>query len=231
MATNNTNCEPQLHISFSNTSKIELFEAFFLKDFIKDTLLFNISNNINKMKVIYGKFLQWIGLFPLMSTAIRLSRCAFFSPKYPMNSVNHLLGCITLCHIHGLQLYLIASTISQKAPVYKDRFWEIQEMIEVWNIYTIKTFSPRAVNCLDESMSTWRNNYTCLGFIFIPRKPSKFDIIGGNATRHLLQLCKSLFYSGKLLILDDGFNALHTIFELKKYGVFAAALIKKEILA
>ena len=35
-------------------------------------------------------------------------------------------------------------------------------------------FSPSWVSCLDESMSTWRNKYTCPGYMFVPRKPWPF---------------------------------------------------------
>ena len=62
MATNNSNPEPQLNVSFSNISRVELFEAFFMKDFIKETILMNINNNINGKQVTYGKFLRWLGL-------------------------------------------------------------------------------------------------------------------------------------------------------------------------
>ena len=81
MATNNTNPDPQLNVAFSNMSKVELFEAFFMKDFIKKTLLVNINNNIDGKQVTYGEFLRWLGLWFLMSTVIGPSRRAFFSTK------------------------------------------------------------------------------------------------------------------------------------------------------
>jgi hypothetical protein len=40
-------------------------------------------------------------------------------------------------------------------------------------------------------------------------------------------MCKPIFHSGKVVILDSGFCVLQGIIELKKVGVFAAALIKK----
>ena len=54
MATSNTNPEPQLNITFNNMSKVELYEAFFMKDFIKDTLSVNMNNNINRKQVPDG---------------------------------------------------------------------------------------------------------------------------------------------------------------------------------
>ena len=35
-------------------------------------------------------------------------------------------------------------------------------------------FIPSWINAIDESMSKWLNEYTCLGFMFVPRKPWKF---------------------------------------------------------
>ena len=37
-ATNKTNPDPQLDVAFSNMSKLELFEALFMKDFIKKNI-------------------------------------------------------------------------------------------------------------------------------------------------------------------------------------------------
>ena len=35
-------------------------------------------------------------------------------------------------------------------------------------------FTPSWINAIDESMSKWLNEYTCPGFMCIPRKPWKF---------------------------------------------------------
>ena len=43
----------------------------------------------------------------------------------------------------------------------------------------------------------------------------------------LLRLCKGIFSTGKVVILDSGFCVLQAIIELKKKGVFASAMIKK----
>ena len=49
----------------------------------------------------------------------------------------------------------------------------------------------------------------------------------GKTVSLLLRLTKSLWASGKVVVLDSGFCVLQGIIELKKKGVFAAALIKK----
>ena len=47
-------------------------------------------------------------------------------------------------------------------------------MVEEWNANMDINFSSSWKNCLDESMSKWLNEYTCPGFMFVPRKPWKF---------------------------------------------------------
>ena len=59
-------------------------------------------------------------------------------------------------------------------------------------------------------------------------KPTpEFDNFGGNTTSLLLRLCKPIFHTGKLVILDSGFCVLQAIIELQKRGVYSSALIKK----
>ena len=48
----------------------------------------------------------------------------------------------------------------------------------------------------------------------------------GGTVLIVLQLTKSLFGTGKLVILDSGFCVLKAIVSLKKWGVYASALIK-----
>ena len=134
-------------------------------------------------------------------------------------------------------------------------------MLEMWNTNMANNFSPSWINCIDDSMSKWVNEYTCPCFMFVPRKPCPFgneyhdagcahsDIIWaldlreakdrpmnlgnkefddlGKTTGILLRLTKSVWSSGKVFLLDSGFCVLQAIVELKKKGLFAAALIKK----
>ena len=59
-------------------------------------------------------------------------------------------------------------------PEYKDRFWEVCDMLACWNKIMAKMFLPSWMNCIDESMSKWVNEYTCPGFMFVPHKPWSF---------------------------------------------------------
>ena len=121
--------------------------------------------------------------------------------------------------------------------------------------------TPSWVSCLDESMSTWTNKYSCPGWMFVPRKPWPFgneyhtvccslsgilwqmeliegkdspsEIIPkynnqGKTVGLLLRVLEPIFTRGNVVILDSGFCVLKGIVELKKRGVYASALIKKQ---
>ena len=46
----------------------------------------------------------------------------------------------------------------------------------------------------------------------------------GKTTSLLLELCRTLFYSGKVVILDSGFCVLKAIIKLRECGVYASAV-------
>lgn len=75
------------------------------------------------------------------------------------------------------RFYSITSALSfatSHPPAYKDKFWRVREMIAAWNKNMAEQFTPSWMNCLDESMSTWTSQWTCPGFMFVPRKPWPF---------------------------------------------------------
>jgi Transposase IS4 len=70
-------------------------------------------------------------------------------------------------------LYALQYTLMDP-PLYKDKFFEIREIVEAWNKNMEENFNPSWASCLDESMMEWTNQYTCPGFMFVPRKPHPF---------------------------------------------------------
>ena len=59
---------------------------------------------------------------------------------------------------------------ARQPPAFRDRFWEVREIIQAWNANMTEQFTPSWVSCLDESMSMWMNKYSCPGWMFVPRK-------------------------------------------------------------
>ena len=49
----------------------------------------------------------------------------------------------------------------------------------------------------------------------------------GSTTEILLECCKPIFHSGRVVILDSGFCVLDAILKLRSRGVYASAVIKK----
>jgi hypothetical protein len=60
-----------------------------------------------------------------------------------------------------------------------------------------------------------------------PQKPRDPNERLGKTVGLLLRLCKPIYARGFVVILDSGFCVLKGIIELRKKGVFAAAVIKK----
>ena len=57
-------------------------------------------------------------------------------------------------------------------PTYRDKFWEVCQMISEWNKNMAEAFSPGLILCLD--MSFWHSHLTCPGWVFWPQKPYPF---------------------------------------------------------
>ena len=119
----------------------------------------------------YGELLHWIGLWTMMSTVAGTDHCSFWST----HDIKIFSGCFfTLStYMSHTRFELILQHIkytNNNPPTYKDRFWEVHEMLEEWNKNMATNFVPSWINCIDESMSKWLNEYTCPGFMFVPRK-------------------------------------------------------------
>ena len=93
---------------------------------------------------------------------------------------------------------------SDNPPVFVDMFWEVRAMISAWNSNMNQQFSPGYVNCLDESMSIWTNQFTCPGFMFVPRKPWPF----GNEYHSVCCCLSGIMWGIDLMEGKDRLNEL-----------------------
>ena len=134
-----------------------------------------IFNLTNTKKITYGEFLRWLGIQLLMSTCAGHSCRSFWSMK-PVSPFEGAPYCMNE-YMSGRRFEAIRSNLvftSNTPPSYRDKFWEVREMIDIWNQYMGEIFCPSWVSCLDESMSPWHGQYTCPGFVYCPRKPHPF---------------------------------------------------------
>ncbi len=152
----------------------QLFEMIFCKDFLVDVLLHN-SNQAISPQVTLGELLRWIRLWFLMATQEGADRRSFWStsPPDPFSQANFRLHeCMSRNRFEQILSSLKYTTI--EPPTYKDGFYHVHQMIAHWNANMAKVFNLGWVLVLDESMSVWTNEYSCPGFMFVPRKPWPF---------------------------------------------------------
>ena len=144
--------------------------------FIQDVILPS-SNKKLKQQSTYGEFLQWLGLWILMSTRDGYDTCSFWSLKkidmFDGSGFHHLTELMSRNCFKAILGAL--SYVDHDPPVLLDHFWEVQ-----WFDCCMESKHGRKflalfwINVIDESMSKWVNKYTCLGFMFVPRKPWPF---------------------------------------------------------
>ena len=158
-------------------SNVDLFLGLFFSDFIKTTILLQTSNNLKagNAQVTFGEFIQWIGLWLLMSTLIGPQRHEFWSTY----SIDAFKGSPIRLHpwmsrTRFNEILAALSFTNQRPPAFLDKFWEIRQMIDAWGANMNTSFATGYMNCLDESMSVWTNMFTCPGFMFVPQKPWPF---------------------------------------------------------
>ena len=157
-----------------------LFELFFFTTFVKNGIIpqtnKHLTENGLQCELSYGEFLQWIGLWLLMSTINGLV-CGMFWSLTEMDRFQgapwQLNDLMSQKQFDGI-LHAIFYTNHDK-PAYRDKFWEVRQMAEEWNKNMVEQFTPSWVSFLDESMSPWMNKYTCPGWMFVPREPHPFD--------------------------------------------------------
>lgn len=238
-------------------SYVGIFLIFFPRVLLNEIVLKETNKAHPDLLLTWGELLRFLGLILFMATVGNYNRREFWSSQ-PI-SVDH--GAPYRFHhwMSGKRFEAIMrcfTITSRSPPSFEDKFWEVREIIEVWNKWMLENFRPSWINCLDESMSIWFNKFTCPGWMFVPRKPhpfgNEYHSIGcgmstimwaielmegkdrpkefpseGGTAGLLLRLCKALYGTGKIVVLDSGFCVLQALIALKNVGVFSAAVIKK----
>ena len=185
------NQKPQLiHTQLHVPDLLELFEMFFFKHFIKSVIIPKTNQHLaaeGHRDLSYGEFLRWVGICLLMATLVGPDRTDFWS----LSDIDKFKGAPFRLHeyMSRTRFDAILKCIfytSDEPPAYRDRFWEVRQMLDGWNKNMNENFIPGWANCLDESMSVWTNKYTCPGWMFVPRKPWPF----GNEY-HMVCCCLS----------------------------------------
>ena len=117
-----------------------------------------------------GEFLQFIGIWLVITYASPgdLSRKEFWSLKKNTKERGAPFRLNDLMSSNRFEDIIRNLTYTNlQPPAFKDKFWEIQQMVEEWNKSMREVFIPGWINCLDESMLIWSNKWTCPGYVFV----------------------------------------------------------------
>ena len=82
----------------------------------------------------YGEFLWWIGIWVLMSTVDGADHWSFWSTKTvdAFEGAPFRLTPFMSCR-HFEKILNNLGYTKEEAPEFRDRFWEVQSMIKMWN--------------------------------------------------------------------------------------------------
>jgi len=128
-----------------------------------------------EVPVTYGELLHWLELWFLMSTMQFDNWKDFWPTESPDMFAGAPWRLLDYMSSNWFENLLSALKLTDKdPPAYKDQFWEVRKLIDEWNANMMATFSSSLVSCLDKSMSKWVNQFTCPGFMVVPRKPWPF---------------------------------------------------------
>ena len=162
-------------IALQGLSYLDMFSLFFPRQWFEDVVMENLKQTEGLHDIGFGEVVRWIGIWLLLSTTIKMDRKKFWAAKQVDREdgapfrLNDLMSWRRFEKIHQSMVYT-----NEEPPQYKDRFWEVRQMIKRWNENVMENFTPLWVSCLDESMSIWFNKWTCPGWMFVPRKPHPF---------------------------------------------------------
>ena len=131
---------------------VEMFLLFFPRRWFEEVVVRELKEQ--GVEVSFGVMLKWLGLWLLIATTTKTDRRRYWS-SIP---VSRETGApFRLCDLMSNKMFerIIQGMVytSVEPPSFKDRFWEVRQMVSAWNQNMKEIFSPSWVSCLDESMS------------------------------------------------------------------------------
>ena len=257
----------------ANTSNnpIYYFDKFMIWGYV-ETEIIPATNRIlqeqNFQLVSIGEFKRYIGIWITASLNpgyqqldfwVCLSsrpRDMYWNPPY----FGELMSKTRFIQIHSaLRLR------NEQPPVnYRDRFWQVRELIRAFNTLMELSFFSSWLVCVDESMVIFSNSF-CPGWMNVKRKPHPFGneyhtiaccqthiifyieivegkdtpVAGPNSTKDMeeemgkcpslvCRMTRTIWGSGRVVLLDSGFGYLNCLGQLRRKGLFSTTVIKKK---
>jgi hypothetical protein len=158
-----------------DNARIDWFLRCIPSKYIQDVVLTETNKKLGR-PMDYPELLRFLGLLFLMSTArVGCSIRSWFEETEPSKFEGAPFRLQEFMSRTWFEEILRSLTYTNvQKPTYKDKFWQVRQMILSWNENMNEFFCPSWVSCLDESMSIWTNRWTCPGWTFVPRKPHPF---------------------------------------------------------
>ena len=153
---------------------IKLFPIEWFKTYVVE----NTSDSLRAaglQPTSFGEMCRFLGLWLLIATVVGFPHRDFFTNRdYDKKNAPcpyRLAKYMSPRRFEDLLSHLRLCKLNP--PAFRDRFWEVREMMKAWKDNMAAVFIPSRIVCLDESMSVWYNKF-CPGFMCVPRKPHPF---------------------------------------------------------
>ena len=128
-------------LSLKFVTCVIMFLTFFPRTFLEDIILVQTNKQLDH-EMTFGEFLWWIGVWFIISKNLpgNLNRREFWSAKAPSRECGAPFRPNNI--MSGRQFEEICQAIlykDQEEPQFKDCFWEVWQMIKVWNKNMVKS--------------------------------------------------------------------------------------------
>jgi hypothetical protein len=152
---------------------IDIFLHFLPCYFIEVTIVVATSNTlltVNAVQTTLRELLRYIGMMLLMSCYMKFPdyfwKMATRMGNELEDKANNILSFTFNRYMSWRHFLEITSGLRftlKQPPSFRDKFWQIRDLISTWNEHMGRIFSAAWALCLDESMLIWFNRWTCPG--------------------------------------------------------------------
>ena len=158
--------EPTLH-----TVVLGYFVHFLPEEYLK-TVVIPLTNAAIKEPVNWEEFLRFLGIIFVMATTQGNARKDFWASDTPekMSGASFRMNPYMSRRRRFERILQNLKFTRDKPPPFKHPFHPVGDLLTAFNSHTQECFAPGWINCLDESMSLWTNQWTCPGWMLVPQK-------------------------------------------------------------
>jgi hypothetical protein len=175
-----------------------LFQLLFPMDYVESVLIPETNKKLKLGPLSMKEFFVWIGLWLYMSCHVGPRRRDWWAQTEPSmdgGAPSRFNEFMSRNRFEDILQNLVYT--NRPAPTgYTDRFFLIRQLEEAWNKNMADQFDPSWINCLDESMMEWLNQFTCPGFMCVGRKPHPF----GNERHTICCALSTIMWHAEIVV-------------------------------